>query len=179
MNPSPAQRQRLLLVAAATVAALYFGDKLLYSPLKKSWERRQSEIASLEKSIRQGRDFVGRENSLRARWNFMRTNTLPEEASAAENQLFKAIDDWSRASRISVVARKPQWKRNADDFLTLDCRIDALGSLSTITEFLYEIEKNPLALKIDSIELTPRDPSASQLSLNLQVNGLLLLSSSQ
>ena len=58
--------------------------------------------------------------------------------------------------------------------MTLECRIDAVGSMSTLTRFLYEVEKDPLALKVDSMDITARDNDGQQLALALQISGLLL-----
>ena len=58
--------------------------------------------------------------------------------------------------------------------MTYECRADAFGSLPSITRFLYEIEKDPLALKIESVEINARDNTGQQLSLGLQVSGLRL-----
>jgi len=87
----------------------------------------------------------------------MRTNTLPIETSAAESLVLKAFDRWSQESRISITSIKPQWKHNADEYMTLECRVDAFGNLPTLTRFLYDVEKDPLALKIDALEITTRD----------------------
>ena len=58
--------------------------------------------------------------------------------------------------------------------MTLECRIDALGSMPALTRFLYEVEKDPLALKVESMDITARDNDGQQLSLALQISGLLL-----
>ena len=58
--------------------------------------------------------------------------------------------------------------------MTLECRADAAGSLPALTRFLYEAEKDPLALKVEAVEITARDNDGQQLSLALQVSGLLL-----
>ena len=92
----------------------------------------------------------------------------------AEGRLLGAFDGWSRESRVSIMSIKPQWKRSDDDFMTLECRVDASGTLATITRFLYEIEHNPLALKVESVELNSRDTTGAQLTLGLQVSGLVL-----
>ena len=94
--------------------------------------------------------------------------------SAAENQVLKAFDRWSQDGRISISSIKPQWKRNSDDYMTLECRADAFGSIQALTRFLFEVEKDPLALKVEAIEITARDNDGQQLSLGLQVSGLLL-----
>ena len=56
----------------------------------------------------------------------------------------------------------------------LECRADAIGSMDALTRFLYEVEKDPLALRLEAIEITSHDNDGQQLSLALQVSGLLL-----
>jgi hypothetical protein len=104
----------------------------------------------------------------------MRTNTLPESVSAAENQVLQAFDRWSQLSRISISSLKPQWKQAGDDYMTLEYRAEAFGNIETVTRFLYEIERDALALRVESVELTSRDNEGQQLGLGLQVSGLQL-----
>ena len=130
--------------------------------------------ATLRKSVTHGQQLLDRERVLKARWDSMRTNALPGAMSAAEGRVLKAFDDWSQTSRVSVNSVKPQWKHPDDDYLTLDCRVDATGNLAAITRFIYEVERDPLALKVDGIELTAREGEGGQLSLALQVSGLFL-----
>ena len=58
--------------------------------------------------------------------------------------------------------------------MTFECRVDASGTLPALTRFLYEVEQDPLALKVESVEITSRDNNGQQLSLALQVSGLML-----
>jgi hypothetical protein len=104
----------------------------------------------------------------------MRTNTLPASVSAAENEVLKGFERWSQESRISISSIKPQWKQGGDDFMTLECRADAFGNIQALTRFLYELEKDPLALKVEAVEITTRDNDGQQLTLGLQVSGLQL-----
>ncbi len=167
-------RQQLLAIAAITVVALLVGDKLILSPLLRGWKERAARIVELEKLIAQGRQLQQRGDRVRERWDSMRTNTLPDNVSAAENEVLKAFDRWSRDSGISVSSIKPQWKRASEDYMTLECRADASGGIQALTRFLYNVEKDPLALKVESVEITSRDNDGQQLSLALQVSGLLL-----
>ncbi|MCI0539035.1 MAG: hypothetical protein L0Z50_27830 [Verrucomicrobiales bacterium] len=174
MTLTPQNRQQLLTITALVVVALWAGDKLLVTPLTRSWRERNVRIADLRKSISQGKQLLEREQPIRERWETMRTNTLPKEVSLAEGTVLKAFDRWSEDSRISITSVQPQWKHNADDYMTFECRVDGFGSLSTITRFLYEIEKDPIALKVDQVTLSSRDNEGSQITLGLQVSGLLL-----
>ena len=175
MNFDPKNRQHLLTLIAAAAVALLAGDSLVFTPLVKAWRERSSRIAQLKRDITQGARTLERERAIRDRWDSIRTNTLPDDVSVAEGGVLKAFDRWSRDSRISITSIKPQWKRNADDFVTLECRVDAFGSLSTLSRFLYEVEHHePLALKVDVVEIGSRDAEGSQLTLGLQVSGVLL-----
>ena len=167
-------RQHVLLVVTAIAITLLVGDKLVLSPLIRSWNERSARITSLTKAVNQGSLLLTREQSIRDRWGGMRTNTLPEDVSAAENEVLKAFDRWSQASRISIASIKPQWKHSSDDYVTLECRADAFGSMQALTQFLFDSESDPLALKVEAIEITTRDNDGQQLSLGLQVSGLLL-----
>ena len=174
MNITP--RQHLLGLVAIAVVALLAGDRLLFSPLSQSWKARAARVAELKKSVTQGTDLLEREASLRNKWDRMRANTLSGEVSAAENQMLKAFDRWSQESRIGISSIKPQ-KRAADDYETMECRVEAFGSLPALSRFLYEIEQDPLGLKVEVVEIAARDTAGEQLTLGLQVSGLYMNSS--
>ena len=167
-------RQQTLAIVAIAAVALLASDHLIFSPLKDHWKVRAERITELKKEVNQGALLLKREQTVRSRWDNMRTNTLPNNLSAAESEVLKAIDRWSEESRISISSRKPQWRRDSDDYMTFECRIDAVGSMSTLTRFLYEVEKDPIALKVDSMDITARDNDGQQLALALQISGLLL-----
>jgi len=167
-------RQQWLIILAATGAALLIGDNLVITPLTARWQARSKQIAELTQQVKQGSLLVSRDSVIRTRWDQMRNGTLPEEVSAAENEVLQAFERWSQESRISISSIKPQWKRAGDDFMTLECRADAFGSIQALTRFLYEVEKDPLALRVEAVEITARDNDGQQLTVGLQVSGLQL-----
>ena len=167
-------RQRVLAIVAITAVVLLASDRLIFAPLTRAWKERAGRIAELKREVTQGAMLLERERVIRTRWIGMRTNTLPNNVSAAESEVLRAFDRWEQDSRISVTSKKPQWKRNEDDYMTFECRVDASGTLPALTRFLYEVEKDPLALKVESVEIASRDNNGQQLSLALQVSGLML-----
>ena len=167
-------RQKLLSILAITVIAIWVGDKMILTPLTKLYRTREARIAELNKSISQGNVLLGRSQSIHSRWNQMRTNTLPSETSVAENEVLRAFERWSQDSKISITSIRPQWKRTADDYMTMECRADASGNIQALTRFLYDVEQDPMAFKVEIVEITTHDNDGQQLSLALQVSGLLL-----
>jgi hypothetical protein len=69
----------------------------------------------------------------------------------------------------------PQWKSDSTNYWNLACRVESAGNLGSLTKFLYDLEKGPMALRLDSVELNSRDNTGQQMTMGLEVNGLALL----
>jgi len=167
-------RQKLLIILAATAIGLFAGDRLVLTPLAKSWSERSARIAELRKEIASGNRLLLRSKNLRSRWDQMSHNTLANNTSAAEQQIFKAIDRWAQDAGVVITSITPQWKHDSDEYMTYECRVDTTGDLSRLSRFLYNVESEQLALKLQSVELAARDKEGQQLSLGLQISGLVL-----
>ena len=168
-------RQQWLIALTLAVAALFIGDRVIFEPLMNWWSARSHQITALRAQVRDGKLLMQREPSLRSRWNDMQANTLPANTSLAEQQVLAALDNWSRSSGAEITSIMPQWKNDSTNYLTLNCRVEASGALGALSQFLYHIERGPMALKLDSVELNARDATGQQLTLGLQLNGLALL----
>ena len=168
------KRQQILAILAIAMVGLFLADKVVFSPLMRSWDDRSKRIVKLKDAVREGQETVKRELDLREQWDAMRTNTLAGAKPEAESQMIKAFDRWSQAGGVSVSSIRPQWKEAEEDYKTLVCRADIAGSLSAITRFLFQIERDKLGVKVDSMELTSRNTEGSQLALVIQVSGLML-----
>lgn len=167
-------RQRQLFIATTLALGVLLCDRLFITPAARVWNERSTRIAQLKRSVSEGQDLIQRETSIRGRWKTMQDQALHREESAAENQMLKAFERWSQESRLTLSSIKPQWKRIDDTHHTLECRADASGSLSALTRFLYELEQDPLALRLDIAEIKSQDDNGEQLKLALQVSGLQL-----
>ena len=53
------------------------------------------------------------------------------------------------------------------------CRLEASGDLGAVSRFLYEVETDPMALKVQSVEITARDNEGRQMALGMQLSGLV------
>lgn len=173
------RRQQLLAVAAGLALAVLIGDRLVLTPLTASWKARSARIVDLRKRLSQGQVLIAREHTIRDRWDSMRTNTLPTEPSLAQDRLLQAFERWAGDSRVGINSIRPQWKHSADDYVTLECQVDATGSMPALTKFLHNLESDSLGIKVESLEITARDDAGEQLALALLVSGLQLPETSQ
>jgi Tfp pilus assembly protein PilO len=167
-------RQQLLIIGAIVTVALFVGDRLVLTPLTNAWNGRAKRIADLRQKIGDANVLKQREQRIRSLWENWSRNTLPNNTSAAEQKLFQAIDRWTQDSGATISAITPQWKHDSDDYMTFECRVDAAGDLGRLSRFLYSVEREPMALKLELVELGSRDKDGQQLSLGLQLSGLVL-----
>jgi len=129
---------------------------------------------ALRVKVADGNFLKQREADIRSRWDNMRTNALPANTSLAENQVITAFNNWSRSSGAEITSVLPQWKNDSTNYMTLNCRVEATGSLGALSQFIYQVEKGPLPLKAGSVELSAHDATGQQLTLGLQLSGLAL-----
>lgn len=168
-------RQRFLVIVTIAIVGLFALDKILLTPLIEGWKTRSAAVSQLRKSIEQGNLLIQRESHTRKLWNEIRKSTLPIRASDAEKELLGAFEKWTAESRVSVTSIRPQWKKGAsDDYSVLECRVDAAGTLPVLAKFLYSIESSPLAVKMESVELTARDNNGEQIALGLLISAVRL-----
>lgn len=166
-------RQKMLLIVAVGCVLALIGNSLMIDPLLKSWKERSDRIAKLKSDVAQGAALIEREAVIQSRWDSMRTNTLPANTSQAETEFLKTFNRCAQDSGITVAAYRPQWKQN-DDYTTYECRADINGNIETLSRFIYELEKEPLGMKVESMEIATHDDKGQQLSLGIQISGLLL-----
>jgi hypothetical protein len=164
-------RQQVLSAAAIAVVALLLLDRVVITPMIGGWKTRAGDIKSFEEKIAKGTKLIERGDHTRAKWENMKKNTLVEES--AEQKLLESFQRWSDESRISVSSLQPS-KRIEEDHISEECRASLSGSMSSLTRFLYAMEKDSIGLKVESLEVTSRDENGRTLSVGLTVSGLIL-----
>ena len=168
-------REQLLMVAVLALVGLWAANLIVFGPMAKWWHGRQDKIKELRQEVSQGKSLIRREAYIRSEWSTMRTNSLPNDSSLAEQQVVGSLNNWVANSGVNVSSVTPQWQMDQDDYSTLDCRVEATGDLGTLNRFLYEIESSPMALQLASVELTANDERGQLLTLGVEISGLALI----
>jgi Tfp pilus assembly protein PilO len=168
-------RQQFLVLLTAAAFALLIGNSLVLGPLANLWTSRSNDITKLRNRVQEGNKLIKRADAVTNQWNNMRANALPPNTSLAAQQVINALDNWSRASGAEVSSIMPQWKNDSTNYMTYNCHVQANGNMGTLSQFIYQIEKGPMALKLDSVQLDAHDDLGQQLTLDLQISGLALI----
>lgn len=162
-------RETWLKIIVGAVVGLLALDYLVLSPTIAAWKKQSERLGVLRQKVERGRQLVEREKSIRSRWEEMQRADLHDDSSAAENDVFKALNRWARESRISFTSLTPQWRAHEDSgYDTFECRATATGDQAALGRLLYEIETDPLPAHVEDCEMVTRDPQGKQLTLSLR-----------
>ena len=168
-------RQDFLVMLTIAVVGLFVAVNWVFTPLQNWWIDRQNQVHALRDQVKEGTQLMRREAGIRSHWAEMQTNALPAVMSQAEQQFLTAMGGWSQRSGAEITSIMPQWKIESTNYMTLNCRVETGGDLGALSKFIYEIEKGPLAVRMDTVELSAHDASGQQMTLGVDINGLALL----
>jgi hypothetical protein len=169
------KRQRVLILVAGTGVLLLVLNQILITPLGDLWQARSDEIRKLNESVTSGEGLIARAAQTRRVWAEMQSGSLAKDQAQSEYDVISAVVGWGRTSGVQIGSIKPVWKHGAtESYSLLECRLDATGTLASLSRFLYELERSPLALRADAVELMSRDDTGQSLTLGLTITGLRL-----
>lgn len=172
-------RQKVLLIVAGVVLALFVGNSIVYEPLKQSWLDRAKRIADLKQNVARDRALLRRKTEILARWEHMKNNVLPANSSLAGSAILKAKDRWVQQSGVSPDDFSPQLKTDSDTdstniITTWECRTDASGNMHSLLNFLWAVESDPMGLQLEDVEISAKDNAGEELALGLTISALVL-----
>lgn len=168
-------RQKFLTILTLVAVGLLVVDKIVSPPLEKLWHERADRIKTLKEEVKEGDSLKRSSAFYHRRWTQIQASTLTNNTTMAEQQLFTGLNRWSQSSGITIKGVTPNWKQGADvSYKTLECRVEASGSLDRLSRFLYDLEKDPMALRLNSVELASGDNDGTVINAGLQISGLVL-----
>jgi hypothetical protein len=169
-------RQQLLIFVTVAAVVLFVGDAIIVEPLIKTWKTRRAAIQKLRNDITTGKRLMKHEKEDQALWDARQRRTLTNDVTFAAQQVYEAVNVWANQSGAQMSGYTPQWKpsNDKDKYSTYECHVDASGDIERLIHFVYCAETEPLALRIDSIDLSTKDKNGLQLTLGLQISGLIL-----
>ena len=168
------KREKLLLTVALVVVAILVGDRLVFTPLINSWQTRGAEIVELKGKVDNGNKLLPRYQSNIEKWQTYFRGNLNSTNSIAEDEILRAIENWTGDSGILLTSIKPQWQNHDDRYRTYDVRLVAEGTMREAVEFVHAIESDELPLKIEQLELASREKTGKLISVSVHFTGLQL-----
>lgn len=162
------ERERYLKIGVFIVVGLFVLNYFVLDVFTGHWEEQGKRIDTLREQVKRGHALMEREAATRERWAEMQRTDLPPEVSQAENDVFKGVNRWVRDSKIALTSLTPQWRTHDEGYETLECRAVANGDQDSLGRLIYDLETDPLPVRLEECEFSTRDKTGRQLTLNLR-----------
>jgi Tfp pilus assembly protein PilO len=168
-------RERILVVAAGVCIVLLMGDRFIVTPLYRLWKARAERISLLKQNLEKGALLLDRKGDIDQRWLDMNERSLSADIAEAENKILNAVNSWASRSSFNLSSIKPRWLHDEVNSKKLEFRLSGTGDVESLYRFLYEIESDSLAIKLEDIEISSRDEKTRDLALSVRFTGLILM----
>jgi len=175
------KRENLILAVAALCITVLIANKFIITPMIDTYHTRTTDISKLKADLERGHYLIKREKDISEDLKKMLASSLPDDTTVVEKQMFAAIERWKGASSLNITAQTPRWEKDVGGDIPiqakinkLEIKISATGTIQSIARFLYEMETDPLALRVEDVEITSRDSKGQNLTLESRVTGLVI-----
>jgi len=172
--PSKIPREKLLIVAVLVCLGALVGDQMLIEPLVGMWSKNGKRIAELTQNVKSGTQLLRSEDTLSTRWKAMIKDSQANDLSAVEYDVLNAVNNWASASRLTVTSLKPRWITEEENCKKLEIRVSSIGTMESISRFLYELEVDAQPFKVEDLELTSKDDKGTSLNCDVRLTRLVL-----
>lgn len=173
------KRKKLLLILAISCVGILIADRLVITPYFRSFSARSEKIRELKAELERGQLLLSRANSIRGEWLLMEKGSLTTDRTAAEGIVFDRLNKWRRESDVTFTAINPNWLQGDQIHTIYEVRITAVGSLEQVARFLYTIETDPIAVRVEEAQISSEDERGQKLRLTVRLSFLQLKSKQQ
>jgi hypothetical protein len=167
-------RQFLLYGALAVIATLYVGDWLVQQVLSGPLQEREGRISQLESNIESREQRMSEARKTAREVELWEAQSLPSNVEVARS-LYQAwlLDVVGNAGLLNpnVDSSEPSSRKGLYSVLSFSVR--GRGSLTTLTQILYDFYKSPHLHQIRTISFSPVG-NEGQLELGLTIEAIAL-----
>ena len=82
------------------------------------------------------------------------------------------LEEIGKASRVYLSELKPQGVKNDNSHRRVSVEIKFKATMKNLLKFIYEIERSPLLLRVNSLQLIPKADAQYPLEGSIKVSGL-------
>jgi len=173
--------KKYLIITLAVIVGLLVANSVIFTPLWNAWTSRQEKIKKLTEEIQTEKKLAGqRGRDIKERWANIQSNALPSDLSQAQSTVVKAVDRWAQISGVTTESVSPQVRTDPDEsnrdvmITTVECRVDATGTMNSLLSFLYAIGREKMGTKLDNVEIGMKDAATQQMTIGLTISALVL-----
>jgi hypothetical protein len=165
------KRERIMAIVTIAVVGFLVLNKFLIKPIADGLEHLENTKQELLVELDEARNLFQRRRKLEKQWKTMLADGLRNEVEA-ESRIARALDGWARDARLTLSSTKPDRVAGDKGLTEITFAVAGSGTLSSVAQFLWQIETAALPVKIKDMQLGSSNESGQSMSLQLKLSAI-------
>ncbi|MFC1764533.1 hypothetical protein ACFL6U_21005 [Planctomycetota bacterium] len=169
------KREQLIVLVTIVVLSALVGDRYLLTPLMDKLNLWSEQSQSLATELNEAENLLKQRTLLERKWQKMAGDELVT-SSESESHVLNALDRWSQETGLTLSSVKPLRITKVKGSLhEISFAVAGSGSLQATSEFMWQIEKAPLPLRILDLQMGSANESGTEMSVQLNISALTII----
>jgi Tfp pilus assembly protein PilO len=172
-------RERIIMFFAVVAVVLLVADKYLLSPLIANYSQTQQTKEQLKAQLEQSEALIKRKALLQKQWQQIKADGLTDTFAVAESNILRHIKDSALKNNLTLSSVQPERIDSENDIRELEFIVSGMGSMNSVTNFLWDIETSKMPLKVKTFQLGSNDENAYQMAVQIKLSSIYIASKNE
>jgi len=163
------RERKIMYLAVAAVVLLLFNAYVLDPILNKRAQVAQSRM-DLQLQVDQSLATLKRKKLLQRRWAEMQQAGLGSDVQKAEAMVYRYLEESSEQSGFELGSVQPDRLITESQLGEIDFLLSGVGSMQSVTQFLWSLETTDIPLKIKSYQLGSKNETAQAMTIQIELS---------
>jgi hypothetical protein len=169
------KRERLILVATIAVLMIFALDRFLLTPALDARGEIINQKRDLIREMEKASELFKQKSAVSPKWEEMINGGMNADVSSTESIVLNALRTWAQNYGLTLSSIKPEREKGQGGIMQeILFNVACSGNMSSVGQFLWQIENTTLPLRITEFQLGSREEDGKEMSLQMKLSALYL-----
>ena len=169
------RRERYILLVTALAVGLFILNWGVIDPLLAERMVLAGKIDGLQPKVRKAQGLIENVPRMERAYHDMVGSGVKTNASEAESQLYRAVDECAQQSGFNVAtSTRDRATEKERGFFRMTVRYTGGGSMQQVSRFLYNLQQSTLPVRVTDLSITPRREATDDLTVSFGLSTIFL-----
>lgn len=169
------RRERLILIGTLLVIAVFALDRLILTPVLDARGEILNQKRDLIREMEKASELFEQKSRVSRKWDEMVNGGLNSDVSSTESIVLNALRTWAQNYGLTLSSIKPEREKGQGAIMQeILFNVACSGNMSSVGQFLWQIENTTLPLRITEFQLGSREEDGKEMSLQMKLSALYL-----
>ena len=166
------KREKYCAVCTVILLAVLVLDRFALTPFLETWQQTRAQKLQLQDKLSRAESLLRRRGVLEKKWQEMVQQGVSNNASETESQVLHEVRNWSLKYGLNLSSIKPDYVKGEENQNEIAFLVSGTGNMSSLGQFLYQVEVTPLPLRLKDIQISSRQEAADDMSLQVRLSAM-------